>query len=154
MGSQRVGHDCATSLSLLCFGEGNGNPLQCSCLENPRDGGIWWASVYGVAQSRTRLKRLSSRSSSMAHMHMPYGYVYIWLCIKNLATLWVYIEDFEREFQISEKQNSTGCSRQINMIVTIMMTAMMVIMRMIDPTIVQLTHCQPYYIFYFILITL
>ena len=42
--------------SLSCMGEGNGNPLQCSCLENPRDGGAWWASVYGVAQSRTRLK--------------------------------------------------------------------------------------------------
>ena len=42
--------------SLSCTGEGNGNPLQCSCLENPRDGGAWWASVYGVAQSRTRLK--------------------------------------------------------------------------------------------------
>ena len=41
-------------------GEGNGNPLQCSCLENPRDGGAWWAGVYGVAQGRTRLKRLSS----------------------------------------------------------------------------------------------
>ena len=46
--------------SLSCIGEGNGNPLQCSCLENPRDGGAWWAAVYGVAQSRTRLKRLSS----------------------------------------------------------------------------------------------
>ena len=41
---------------LSCIGEGNGNPLQCSCLENPRDGGAWWAAVYGVAQSRTRLK--------------------------------------------------------------------------------------------------
>ena len=51
--------------SLLCTGEGNGNPLQCSCLENPRDGGAWWAAVYGVAQSRTRLKRLSSSSSSV-----------------------------------------------------------------------------------------
>ena len=49
--------------SLSCVGEGNGNPLQCSCLENPRDGGAWWAAVYGVAQSRTRLKRLSSSSS-------------------------------------------------------------------------------------------
>ena len=49
---------------LSCFGEGNGNPLQCSCLENPRDGGAWWAAIYGVAQSRTRLKRLSSSSSS------------------------------------------------------------------------------------------
>ena len=46
--------------SLSCTGEGNGNPLQCFCLENPRDGGAWWASLYGVTQSRTRLKRLSS----------------------------------------------------------------------------------------------
>ena len=46
--------------SLWCIGEGNGNPLQCSCLENPRDGGAWWAAVSGVAQSRARLKRLSS----------------------------------------------------------------------------------------------
>ena len=50
--------------SLSCFGEGNGNPLQCSCLENPRDRGVWWAAIYGVAQSRTRLKRLSSSSNS------------------------------------------------------------------------------------------
>ena len=59
MGSLRVGHDWATSLSLSCIGEGNGKPLQCSCLENPRDGGAWWAAVYGVAQSR---KWLSSSS--------------------------------------------------------------------------------------------
>ena len=51
--------------SLSCIGEGNSNPLQCSCLENPRDGEAWWAAVYGVAQSRTRLKRLSSSSSSI-----------------------------------------------------------------------------------------
>ena len=49
--------------SLSCIGEGNGNPLQCSCLENPRDGGAWGAAVYGVTQSRTRLKRLSRSSS-------------------------------------------------------------------------------------------
>ena len=49
--------------SLSCIGGGNGNPLQCSCLENPRDGRAWWAAVYGVTQSRTRLKRLSSSSS-------------------------------------------------------------------------------------------
>ena len=49
--------------SLSCIGEGNGNPLQCSCLENPRDGGAWWAAVYGVTQSQTRLKQLSSSSS-------------------------------------------------------------------------------------------
>ena len=63
MGSLGVGHDWETSLSLSCIGEGNDNPLQCSCLENPRDGGAWWAAVSGVAQSRTRLKRLSSSSS-------------------------------------------------------------------------------------------
>ena len=50
--------------SLSCIGEGNGNPLQCSCLENLRDGGAWWAAVYGVAQSQIRLKRLGSSSSS------------------------------------------------------------------------------------------
>ena len=49
--------------SLSCAGEGNGNPLQCSCLENPRDGGAWGAAVYGVAQCQTRLKRLSSSTS-------------------------------------------------------------------------------------------
>ena len=50
--------------SLSRIGEGNGNPLQCSCLENPRDGGAWWAAVYGVAQSRTRLKRLAAAAIS------------------------------------------------------------------------------------------
>ena len=62
MGLHRVGHDWGTSLhfSLSCIGEGNGNPLQCSCLENPRDGETWWAAVYGVPQSQTWLKWLSS----------------------------------------------------------------------------------------------
>ena len=63
MGSRRVRHDWATSLSRI--GEGNGNPLQCSCLENPRDGGVWWAAIYGVAQSRTWVKQLSSSSSNL-----------------------------------------------------------------------------------------
>ena len=54
--------------SLSHVGEGNGNPLQCSCLENPRDGGDWWAAIYGVAQSRTRLKRLSCSSSRLKHL--------------------------------------------------------------------------------------
>ena len=57
--------------SLSCIGEGNGNPLQCSCLENPRDGGAWWAAIYGVAQSWTRLTWLSSSSSLIArHCHL------------------------------------------------------------------------------------
>ena len=55
-----------TSLSLSLIEEGNGNPLQCSCLENPRDGGAWWAAIYGVSQSQTGLKRLSSISSKVA----------------------------------------------------------------------------------------
>ena len=65
MGSLRVGHDWATSLSLSHIGEGNGNPLQCSCLENPRDGRAWCTAVCGVAQSWTQLKQLSS--SSICH---------------------------------------------------------------------------------------
>ena len=56
--------------SVSCIGEGNGNPLQCSCLENPRDGGAWWAAVYGVAQTRTWLKRLSSSSSNPLFYHI------------------------------------------------------------------------------------
>ena len=65
MGLLRVGHDGATSLSLFTFivGEGNGNTLQCSCLENPRDGGAWWAAVPGCREW-DGLKRLSSSSSS------------------------------------------------------------------------------------------
>ena len=65
MGSLRVEYDWVTSLSfsLLCSGEGNGNPLRCSCLENLREEGAWWAAVYRVPQSRTWLKQLSSSSS-------------------------------------------------------------------------------------------
>ena len=74
MGSQRVEYDWATALNstelreVSCIGEGNGNPLQCSCLENPRDGGAWWAAVYGVAQSQTGLKW---HSSSRGFLQVP-----------------------------------------------------------------------------------
>ena len=111
MGSLRVRHDWATSLSLFTFthwdtterlhfhfslsrtGGGNGNPLQCSCLENPRDGEAWWAAVRGVAQSRTRLKRLSSSSSMLVSHVEPsnflqfslnfriYTILFTWICI-------------------------------------------------------------------------
>ena len=66
MGSLGVGHAerLHFHFSLSCIGEGNGNPFQCSCLENPRDRGAWWAAVSGFTQSRTRLKQLSSSSSS------------------------------------------------------------------------------------------
>jgi len=77
MGSLRVGHDWATSLS--CIGEGSGNPLQRSCLENPRDGGAWWAAVYGVAQSRTRLKWLSSNFILFHLFIYLFGCVGSWL---------------------------------------------------------------------------
>ena len=66
--------------SLSCTGEGNGNPLQCSCLENPRDGEAWWAAVYGVAQSRTRLKQLSS-SSSMLIYSLFFCYLYLYFSL-------------------------------------------------------------------------
>ena len=72
----------------LLHGEGNGNPLQCSCLENPRDRGAWWAAVCGVTQSWTRLKRLSSSSSSKVVTGFPGGSV-----IKNPSTNAGYIKD-------------------------------------------------------------
>ena len=53
--------------SLSCIGEGNGTPLQCSCLENPTDRGAWWAAVHGVAQSRTRLKRLRAAAAELLY---------------------------------------------------------------------------------------
>ena len=76
-GSLRVEQDWVTSLSRV--GKGNGNPLQCSCLENPRDGGAWWAAVYGVAQSWTWLKRLSS-SSIHTNTHIVYIF-FICVCV-------------------------------------------------------------------------
>ena len=76
MGSLRVRHDWATSPSSI--GEGNGNPLQSSCLENPRDRGAWWAAVYGVAQSRTRLKWLSSDSSIHTKIMNNLVLFYVW----------------------------------------------------------------------------
>ena len=60
--------------SLSCIGEGNGNPLQCSCLENTRDGGAWWEAIYGVTQSWTRLKQLSSSSSSSSSIQSRLDY--------------------------------------------------------------------------------
>ena len=66
---------------LSCIGEGNGNPLQCSCLENPRDGGAWWAAVYGVAQSWTRLKWLSNSSSGSHIFH--WWQCYMGSCLKE-----------------------------------------------------------------------
>ena len=72
--------------SLSCIGEGNGNPLQCSCLENPRDGGAWWTAVYGVAQGRTWLKRLSSSSSFMRTHYASWDDV---ICKWTIVSHWV-----------------------------------------------------------------
>ena len=63
--------------SLSCIGEGNDNPLQCSCLENPRDGGAWRAAVYGVAQSQTQLRQLSSSSSSIKELTVAYLFLVV-----------------------------------------------------------------------------
>ena len=65
--------------SLSCIGEGNGNPLQCSCLENSRDGGAWWAAVYGVAQSQTRLKWLSSSSSVTDVWRWAFSHIVVYM---------------------------------------------------------------------------
>ena len=72
MGCSPWGHEESDTIEQLHFhfslsgiGEGNGNPLHCSCLENPRDGGAWWAAVYGVTQSWTQLQQLSSSSTTL-----------------------------------------------------------------------------------------
>ena len=73
--------------SLSGTGEGNGNPLQCSCLENPRDGGAWWAAVCGVAQSQTRLKRLSSSSSSNSSSMCAHTHTHTHIYIKHMSLI-------------------------------------------------------------------
>ena len=89
--------------SLSCIGEGNGNPLPCSCLENPRDGGAWWAAVYGVAQSRTRLSDLAA-AAVLGHCYCAWvfsscgewgllsscvGFSLQWLLLLQRMALWL-----------------------------------------------------------------
>ena len=107
MGCSPWGHeelDTTESLhfpfSLSCIGEGNGNPLQCSCLENPRDGGAWCAAIYVVTQSRTRLKQLSSSSS----IKQPEGITHL-ICFTGLME-----EDILLYEQIPSSVNSTEVS--------------------------------------------
>ena len=71
---------------ICCIGEGNGNPFQCSCLENPRNRGAWWAAVYGVTQSRTWLKWLSSSSNLLPKGN--FSWFALLSCVQVLATLW------------------------------------------------------------------
>ena len=89
MGSLGVGHDWVTSLSLFTFlhWRRKWQPTPGSCLENPRDGGAWWAAVYGVAQSRTRLKRLSSSSSRSSRF--SFRFVIAFLPSKHLLISWL-----------------------------------------------------------------
>ena len=97
MGSLRVGHDWATSLS--CMGEGNDNPLQCSCLENARDGGAWWAAIYGVAQSQTWLKRLSSSRDYHTKWNKSEKdkyHVISLICGNSYITQWTYLQNKSR----------------------------------------------------------
>ena len=82
--------------SLSCIGEGNGNSLQCSCLENPRNGGDWWAAIYGVTQSRTQLKWLSSSSSSTC-----IGRTYQFNSIQLLSCVWLFATPWTATHQAS-----------------------------------------------------
>ena len=82
--------------SLSCIGEGNGNPLQYSCLENPRDRGAWWAAVYGIAESRTRLKQLSSSSS----MHVRGSKLRLYcICAQLLSPVQLYVTPWTEAHQ-------------------------------------------------------
>ena len=95
--------------SLSCIGEGSGNPLQYSCLENPRDRGSWWAAIYGAAQSRTRLRRLRSSSSSMAYSQsflFNHG-SFLWICstcnpIANFRILCVILLQILKNWNLSD----------------------------------------------------
>ena len=93
--------------SLSCIGEGNGNPLQFSCLENPREGGAWWAAVYGVAQGQTRLKWLSSSSSSLILpiVIFEFSVLYVKNCCGHLRP-WIMISSPERICQASNTSDS------------------------------------------------
>ena len=107
MGRLRVRHDWATLLSLFTFmhWKRNGNPLQCSCLENPRDGGAWWTAVYGVAQSRTWLKRCSSSSSSMLFTAVQDAW-------NDFSSLWVFSFEVFDWLQLSFSHWSSAVSGQ------------------------------------------
>ena len=82
-----------------CLGEGNGTPLQYSCLETPMDGGAWWAAVYGVAQSRTRLKRLSSSSNIVG---------------LEVRQCWYRIVPFPMVYPFLHSLNKVSCNRHSN----------------------------------------
>ena len=100
---------------LYIHGEGNGNPLQCSCLENPRDGGAWWAAVSGVSQSRTRLKQHSSSSSSVLFFSVLAFYSFVWFVfisfnsfINFLQCSFILLPSFLNIFMITDLESLLG----------------------------------------------
>ena len=109
--------------SLSCIGEGNGNPLQCSCLENPRDSRAWWAAIYGVTHSRTRLKWLSSRKAiSASKVEIRRGFslcmcltldpnhpsaLFPWTCLINMIMLWEFIQNNICKWSVSATCQAT-----------------------------------------------
>ena len=114
---------------------GNGNPLQCSCLENPRDRGAWWAAVYGVAQSRTRLKRLSSSSSSRRNSTSSFWWIWY---NKSSQAPWGYMflcKDFQRESHSLRGKEFSNC-----------WVLYYVLTRDVHP-LIHLTHTQRFYVY-------
>ena len=108
--------------SFSCIGEGNGNPLQCSCLENPRDGGAWRAPIYRVAQSRTQLKWLSSSSSSILHANKPF-----WAIVGERQTWFKMIRGHWKVSVATDKTEEAGvhvvsrayrCSQGLNSLIS------------------------------------
>ena len=102
--------------SLSCIGEGNGKPLQCSCLENPRDRGAWWAAVYGVAQSRTWLKRLSSSSSGEGGNMISWQVSFLliifllWLILDLQCVLVLGVQQSDSVIYINGKGEESACN--------------------------------------------
>jgi len=105
--------------SLSYIGEGNGNSLQCSCLENRRDGEVWWAAVYGVAQRRTRLKRLSSSSKEGLSYPLQYSWAFlVTQMVKNLPAMqetWVQFLVWEDTLEESMATHSSVLAWRIPM---------------------------------------
>ena len=102
---------------LFTSGEGNGNPLQCSCLENPRDGRAWWAAIYGVPQSQTRLKRLSSSSYShhMAKVLEPQHQSFQWIFRADFLQNWLRIPSELQGLISLHSQESSAASHNFVM---------------------------------------
>ena len=102
--------------SLSCIGEGNGNPLQCSCLENPRDRGAWWAAIHGVTQSQTRLKRLSSSSSISIQLVMLSNHLILWRPLLLLLSIFPSLRSFPMRRLFTSAGQSIGTSASVSVL--------------------------------------